>query len=118
MFSLIFKIIKVLGSLLALLGALQLMKFTLYDQLAAFGLHIPVWVTGATVFAFTAVFLVSLTALKVGRNRQVSAGTLPSTLLRHRSRPGRAVGDDGNQNRYRQRLNTLLMKPGGPTGDQ
>ena len=107
MFSLVFKIFKAIGSLLPLLGALQLMKLTLNDQLAAFGLHIPVWVTEATVFAFTAVFLVSLTALMVGRNRQASAGTLPSTLVRHRSRRARAVADDGNQTRYRQRLNTL-----------
>ena len=108
MFSLMIKLLKLVGSLLPLLGALQLMKFTLNDQLAAHGLRIPVWVTEATAIAFTAVFLVSLTALLMGRNRQAAAGNHwgsasvrsrnPST---HRSKP------DADQTRFRQRLNGL-----------
>lgn len=107
MFSLVFRIFKVLGSLLPLLCALQLVKFTMNDHLAAFGLHIPVWVTGATVIAFTAVFLTSLTALLLGRNRQAAMGITRSAPVRRRSRSARAVANNENQARYRQRLNAL-----------
>ena len=102
-----FRIFKVLSSLLPLLGALQLVKFTMNDHLAAFGLRIPVWVTEATVIAFTAVFLVLLTALLLGRNRQAAMGLARSAPARRRSRSARAVADDGNATRYRQRLNAL-----------
>lgn len=107
MFSVIFRIFKVLGSLLPLLGALQLVKFTMNDHLAAFGLRIPVWVTEATVIAFTAVFLVSLTALLLGRYRQTAPGFEPSASVPRRSRPARAVANNDFQARYRQRLNAL-----------
>lgn len=107
MFSVIFKIFKVIGGLLPLLGALQLLKFTINDHLAAFGLRIPVWVTEATVIAFTAVFLVSFTALLLGRNRQTAPGFESSAPVRRRSRSARAVANDDNQARYRQRLNAL-----------
>ncbi len=107
MFSVIFRIFKVIGGLLPLLGALQLVKFTMNDHLAAFGLRIPVWVTEATVIAFTAVFMVSLTALLLGRNRQTAPGYEPSAPVGRRSRPARAGADYKNQARYRQRLNAL-----------
>ncbi|RQW82398.1 MAG: hypothetical protein EHM62_03635 [Methylococcus sp.] len=107
MFSFVFKIFNGLGSLLPLLGALQLMKFTLNDQLATFGLRIPVWVTGATVVAFTAVFLVSMTALMMGRNRPAPTGFTKTAPQRRRSRPTSAGVNDGNQSRYRQRLKGL-----------
>lgn len=107
MFSVVYKIFKVIGGLLPLLGALQLMKFTMNDHLAAFGFRIPVWVTGSTIFAFTAVFLVSLTALLLGRNRKTALGYEPSAPVRRRSRPARTVPDDENEARYRQRLNAL-----------
>lgn len=107
MFSLLSRLIKVVGSLLPLLGALQLVKFTMNDHLAAFGLHIPVWMTEATVIAFTSLFLVSLTALLLGRNRQRAPGYERSLPVRRRSRSARAVPEDGNQARYRQRLNAL-----------
>ena len=107
MFSVIFKIFKVIGGLLPLLGALQLVKFTMNDHLAAFGLRIPVWVTEATVIAFTTVFLVSLTALLLGRNRLTAPGFEPSAPVRRRSRSARAIANDENQARYRERLNAL-----------
>ena len=107
MFSVIFKIFKVIGGLLPLLGALQLVKFTMNDHLAAFGLRIPVWVTDATVIAFTTMFLVSLTALLLGRNRLTAPGFEPSAPVRRRSRSARAIANDENQARYRERLNAL-----------
>ena len=107
MFSVILKIFKVIGGLLPLLGALQLVRFTMNDHLAAFGLRIPVWVTEATVIAFTTVFLVSLTVLLLGRNRETAPGFEPSAPVRRRSRTARAVANKDNQARYRERLNAL-----------
>jgi hypothetical protein len=108
MFSLMIKILKLVGSLLPLLGALQLMKFTLNDELAAIGVRIPVWVTEATAIAFTAVFLVFLTALLMGRNRQEAAGNhWGSATVRRRYQPAPAGKPDGDQTRFRQRLSTL-----------
>jgi hypothetical protein len=63
MFILMIKIMKSLGGLLPLLGALQLMKFTFNDQLAAYGLRIPMWVTEDAVVVFTSAFLMALTTL-------------------------------------------------------
>ena len=63
--------------------------------------------TGATVIAFTAVFLVSLTALLLGRNRQTAPGYERSSPVRRRSPSARAVANDENQARYRERLNAL-----------
>ena len=106
--SFAFKFFKVLGSLLPLLGALQLMKFTLNDQLAAHGLRIPVWVTEATAIAFTAVFLVSLTALLMGRNRQAAAGNdWGSAAVRRRYPSTPRSKPDADQTRFRQRLSGL-----------
>ena len=108
MFSLTIKLLKLLGSLLPILGALQLMKFTLNDQLAAYGLRIPVWVTEATAIAFTAVFLVSLTALLMGRNRQAAAGNhWGSAAVRRRYPSAPRSKPDADQTRFRQRLNGL-----------
>jgi hypothetical protein len=108
MFSLTIKLLKLLGSLLPLLGALQLMKFTLNDQLAAHGLRIPAWVTEATVIAFTAVFLMSLTALLMGRNRQAAAGNHWGSAAVRRRYPSAPSGKpDADQTRFRQRLNGL-----------
>jgi hypothetical protein len=108
MFSLMIKILKLVGSLLPLLGALQLMKFTLNDELAAFGVRIPVWVTEATAIAFTAVFLVSLTALLMGRNRQAAAGNQwGSATVRRRYPSNPRSKPDADQTRFRQRLSGL-----------
>jgi hypothetical protein len=105
---LMIKILKLVGSLLPLLGALQLMKFTLNDELAAFGVRIPVWVTEATAIAFTAVFLVSLTALLIGRNRQEAPGNHWGSAAVQRRYPSAPSGKpDADQTRFRQRLNGL-----------
>ena len=108
MFSLMIKLLKLVGSLLPLLGALQLMKFTLNDQLAAYGLRIPVWVTEATAIAFTAVFLLSLTALLMGRNRQAAAANHWGSATVRRSYPSAPRSKpDADQTRFRQRLSGL-----------
>jgi hypothetical protein len=106
MFILI-KIMKALGGLLPLLGALQLMKFTLNEQLAAHGLHIPVWVTEVTIVVFTLVFLMALTTLFMGRSRLAPAGSPVSTPVCRSPRRAATAPESGNQTRYRQRLNAL-----------
>ena len=107
MFILMIKIMKSLGGLLPLLGALHLMKFTLNDQLAAYGLRIPMWVTEVTVVVFTLIFLIALTTLILGRSRMTPAGHPVSAPVRRRSRRTAAAPESGNQTRYRQRLNAL-----------
>lgn len=107
MFILMIKIMKSLGGLLPLLGALHLMKFTLNDQLAEYGLQIPMWVTEATVVVFTLVFLMALTTLLLGRSRMAPAGYPVSAPVRRRSRRSAVIQESGEQTRYRQRLNAL-----------
>ena len=107
MFVLMIKIMKSLGGLLPLLGALHLMKFTLNDQLAAYGLRIPMWVTEATVVVFTLVFLMALTTLLLSRSRMTPAGYPVPAPVRRRSRRTTAAPENANQARHRQRLNAL-----------
>lgn len=106
MFIIMIKLMKSLGGLLPLLGALNLMKFTLNDQLAAYGLRIPIWVTEATVIVFTLVFLIALTSLFLGRSRMAPAGYPVSAPVR-RPRRTAAASESANQARHRQRLNAL-----------
>ena len=101
------KLMKSLGGLLPLLGAVYLMKFTLNDQLAAYGLRVPIWVTEATVVVFTLVFLIALTSLFLGRSRMAPAGYPVSLPVRRRSRRTAAAPESANQARQRQRLNAL-----------
>ena len=107
MFVLMIKIMKSLGGLLPLLGALHLMKFTLSDQLAAYGLRIPMWVTEATVVVFTLVFMMALTTLLLSRSRMAPAGYPVSAPVRRRSRSAAATPENANQARHRQRFNAL-----------
>lgn len=107
MFILMIKLMKSLGGLLPLLGALHLMKFTLNDQLAAYGLRIPMWVTEATVVVFTLVFLMALTTLLLSRSRMAPAGDSVSAPVRRRSRRTAAAPESASQARQRRRLNAL-----------